>query len=278
MARTLQDRLIHSFDRHNLSLPPLPQVPLKVLTHLRDPKCSFSQISKDIAQDPVIAGAVLRMANSAIYAGAQRITTLPPAVTRLGSRVLRMLMLHQSLRAAAFDIGARDRDLAEKVWVRAVASAAVMSGLARLIGCDEDEALLVGLFHDVGNVIVLREAAAQAALSRQRVEIDAFEYLAYQCHQELGEMIAQEWQLSEDLRSLIADHHHSPAADDLLGQQRWLIQLSDMLIATLGYAPGGGYDAESCQPARELGLAKRADFVSFLERLPEAIQQVLTMV
>lgn len=276
-VRMLQDKLIHNFDGHNLSLPPVPHVPRQVLTHLRNPRCSFTQVAKCIAQDPVIAGAVLRMANSVLYGGTQRITTLPAAVTRLGTNPLRMLMLHQSIRAAAFDAAAKDHELAEIVWSRALASAAIMSGLAGLTGGNEDEAFLAGLLHDVGNIVVLREAGAQAMLSRQEIEIDAFEYLAYQCHQELGDLIAHEWQLPDHLRSLIGDHHRPPAADDPLAKQRWQLQLTDMLNAMLGYAPAVHYKLRACCPARELGVWNRKDFVPFLETLPRAIQQVLAM-
>jgi HD-like signal output (HDOD) protein len=153
-----------------------------------------------------------------------------------------------------------------------------MGGLANLTDGDEDEGFLAGLLHDSGNVVVLREASVQEGLSRERISMDAFEHLAHQYHQEMGELIAQEWQLPPDLRSLIADHHRAPAADDPLRNERCQLQLTDMLNAMLGSAPAVDYDLRASRPARELSLSDRIDFLQFLEDLPPDIAQVLSMV
>ena len=151
-ARALENALVSQFDGHNLSVPNLPRVPELVLRQLRSRKCDFGKVAEAIAEDQVTAGAVIRMANSPIYGGMNKISALQPAVTRLGLNALRTLMMQQSLHAATFHGRGGDKELASMVWNRALASAWVMRFLGPLVELDEEEAFLLGLLHDIGTV------------------------------------------------------------------------------------------------------------------------------
>ncbi len=101
-ALALENVLVSHFDGHGLDIPPMPRVPNMVLKRLRDRDCDFRVVAEDIAEDQVIAAAVLRIANSPLYRGLDKITQLPAAVTRLGNKGVRTLMMHVSLHAAVF--------------------------------------------------------------------------------------------------------------------------------------------------------------------------------
>lgn len=272
-ALALENVLLSQFDGHDLSLPPLPHVPELVLRRLRDPACKFARVADDIAEDQVIAVAVLRMANSVLYRGRVKVTALLPAVTRLGVGALRTLMLQQSLRAATLHIKSLDERLARIVWRRSLASACVMSELSAFAGIDREEAFLAGLLHDVGNIIVLRSTAGQEAVLRHKLDIEAFEYLCLETHQEFGELIADAWDLPLSLKDLIADHHEFPAADDPLRGKRLLLQLTDMINAMLGYAPEASYNLLESRVVTALGVGAREDFVAALAALPARIEE-----
>ena len=123
---------------------------------------------------------------------------------------------------------------------------------------------------------MLREAQNQYSVLHSRVGMDAFEYLSHQTHQEFGELIAQAWQLPADLAEVIGDHHKPPAADDPLRVRRHLVQLTEMIIALLGYAPWGAYDLHQAEPAVALGLPDRPDWPTFLDELPDRLDGVLS--
>jgi HD-like signal output (HDOD) protein len=274
-ARALEERLISHFDGHDLVLPPMPRVADKVLKRLRDARSGAAQIAKDLSEDPVIAGDVLRMSNSVLYRGAEKITTLPAAVARLGNNALRTVMMHQSLRAAVFYAKGETLEFAKLVWANCLASGVVMRDLAALVREREEDAFMAGLLHDIGNVIVLRFTHEQSKLSHSWLDLPTFEYLCHESHQELGELIGQGWQLAPTLQSLISDHHSIPADDDPLKKDRWMLIATDMICQMLGYGPEAEYDLLHSRPFRELNLSERADVVAWLKKLPQRVEEAV---
>ena len=264
---------MHEF--HNLQMPPLPHVVERVLGKLRDPKCSLGKIADMIAEDQVVAGSVLRMANSPLYRGLNKITALRPAVTRLGSRALQTLMMHESVRSTMFAGAGSYTEYAKLVWKCSFAGACIMREFSRFSGIDPEDAFLIGLLHDIGDVIVLRIAHGQRKLSQYELDIDTFDYLCAESHQEFGELVADAWKLPTSLKSLIADHHRVPADDEPQRTERLLLQVSDMCCSLLGYAPHVGYNLLESHAAQALGLVDRPGFIQMLTDLPEIVDETV---
>jgi len=219
--RALENLLVSHFDGHNLTLPPLLQVAERIRPKLADRNCDFGKIANELGEDQVIAAAVLRMANSPLYRGLNKIAALQPAVARLGTRALRTLLMHESLRAAMFHKGrGSSRELAKYIWQRSLAGAYVMRSLSKFTRTDPENAFLIGLLHDIGNVIVLRIVCEEQTRMRYEVAFDVFNYFCDACHQEFGELIADAWSLPDDLKAIIVDHHRYPEGDDPLRLMR----------------------------------------------------------
>jgi HD-like signal output (HDOD) protein len=271
-ARALENVLLAHFDSHDLKLPPMPRVAEKVTRRLSDRNFDIDKLADDLSEDQVIAAAVLRMANSALYGGREKITSLSRASNRLGANAIRTLMMHQSLRAAAFGRQGGDPELAELIWNRSIAAGCVMRGLSQFTSMDAEEAFLVGLLHDIGNVIVLREVQKQEKILRYKIGVDAFEYLCFECHQEFGELVADAWRLPELLKALISDHHTTPTADTPYRNERLQVQLCDMILSLIGFAPEAPYDIMRSTLVAELELADNPDFHDFLIDLPGFVE------
>jgi HD-like signal output (HDOD) protein len=271
-ARAFENLLLLHFDGHNLSLPSLPHTPEKILRMLGDPCHELADIAAEIATDQVSAAAILRTANSPLYGGIRKITTIEPAVVRLGNRAIRLVMMNLSMRSLITAGNGEDARLADTFWRRALASGTIMRSLAGYTGIDADEAFLTGLLHDVGNLIVLRIRNAQPAFTRLPLEVDTFEYLCHESHQEFGELLATSWGLPDRLKSLIADHHTTVEPNEPSRLERLQLQFSDMACSLLGYAPFAPYDLLASRPARELNLAGHPGFTAFLAGLPALVK------
>lgn len=269
--RAIEEMLVSHFDGHDLTMPPMPRVAERVLQHLRSSKCGMNRIAEVLAEDQVTAANLLRMANSVLYRGVNKITSLQGAVTRLGGNAIRTLMMHESLRAAVFQRKGSDPRLMQLVWRGSLASACVMHDLQKLIGGDADEAFLIGLMHDIGNVIVLRLVLEQRLIPSEMIGIEAFEYLCHECHQEFGELVADAWKLPPKLKLLISDHHTHPAPDDPLRNDRLTLILADMINQMFGFGPPAQYDLMRTRAVHELGLVGNKNFTALLDGLPESV-------
>jgi HD-like signal output (HDOD) protein len=275
-ARVIENLLASHFDGHDLTLPSIPRVAERVLSRLSSVNCDFADIATDIAEDQVLAAGTLRMANSPYYRGQEKFTALLPAVTRLGIRPLRALMMQHSIRSATTGYRKVDQELAGIVWRRSLASAIVMMGLSAFTKIEEEDAFIMGLLHDIGNVVVLRIVSSQELMTKEVIDLETFEYLCYECQQEFGELIATEWKLPPKLQSLITDHHNHPADDDPLRIERLQLILTDMILEMIGFAPRVEYDLLNSRVVKELGLCGRSDFVRFLLALPRQVKEAMS--
>jgi len=270
----LENLIVSYFDGHDLNLPTMPRVPEQVLRELSSPNYSIRKLGAEISGDPVTSAAVLRLANSPLYRGMNKIAAVEPAIVRVGTGAIRALMLHQTLSVLTRAERKASQRLADILSLRAVASGATMRELAILLRMDVDEAFMIGLLHDIGAVMVLR------IINRQRpyvgrVDLEAFEYLAHMAHQEFGELLGNAWNLPEKLTHLLADHHRYPETGDPFRRERLMLQLSDMIGGVLGFAPEAPYDVRNAQPALDLGLTGRSEYVEMLAALPDRVEEAL---
>ncbi len=275
-ARALENLLVSHFDGHDLNMPPLNHVAERVLRQIRNRKMSMATIAQTIGEDQVITAAVLRMTNSPLYRGLDKITALVPAATRLGARALQTLMMHESLRAAMTNGSENEQDLAELLWFRSLASACVMRELSRFTAIEEEDAYLIGLLHDIGCVIVLRIAAKNENHTQYQVDAETFDYLCAEAHQEFGELVADAWELPDKIKTIITDHHSYPEPNDLLRTERLQLQVADMICSLLGFAPYQPYDLKNARAVKDLGLLQKPGFDKFLDTLPDRIEKALT--
>ncbi len=274
-ARALENLLISHFDGHDLTMPPIPRVAESVLALLASSRNNATSVAREIAKDQVIAASLLRMTNSPLYRGLKKITALQPAVARIGNQAIRTLMMHESLRAAMFQARGAARRLAAVLWARALAGAHVMRGLSEFTSVEKEEASLMGLLHDIGNVVVLRIMQSDSRKFAERIDEPTFEYLCMEAHQEFGELVADEWKLPEKLRGIISDHHGYPGPDDPLRAERLQIQLTDMILAALGYAPHVAYNVLEARVTQDLGIGDVSGFQRFLENLPAELDDAI---
>lgn len=277
-ARAMENLLILHFDGRNLSLPSMPHVPEAVLRLLGSPKCSMRQVAEEIGKDQVAAAAVLRMANSPLYRGMEKITAIEPAVVRLGSHAVSTAMMNLSMRSVTFREKRAGNRRAEALWERALAGAIVMRSLCRFTRLDEDEAFLMGLLHDIGSIIVLRIANAQPADVQAEIDDPAFEYLCEEAHQEFGELLASEWALPARLRALISNHHTYPEPNEKYRLERLQLHLADMICSLMGFSPYAPYDLMNARAAHHLGLVGRAEFTPFLDGLAAHVVETIAAI
>jgi HD-like signal output (HDOD) protein len=270
--------LDHGLAQHlqsaDLRLPTLPKSAESVLRMLGGTKSSAGKIAAELAKDQVMSAAVLRLANSVLYGAAGRITDLRSAATRLGNMVLRTVAMQYSLQSAVRANFTRDRTLTDIVWNGSLASATIMRGLAECLRVDVEEAYLIGLLHDIGNVLVLREVQDQQTFLRYRMALQPFEWLCYQHHEKLGRLVGEAWDLPDRARALAGDHHAAATLSDPLARERNMIALTDMIKSMLGYSTRRPYALLTSNPATALGLTQSPALTAFLDDLPEQLRGI----
>jgi putative nucleotidyltransferase with HDIG domain len=271
--------------REDLSLPALPEVLMRLDAMLRDSDVDLRKVSDLAATDAVLAGQIVRMANSAYYSrGGSSLTGLSPAIQRLGLRALRGLVyalaMPRLFKEEPSEFPSRE------LWRHSLTVAALSSEIASSLGLPQslrDEAWLAGLVHDIGAlalatieprgyVKLLRDAVA-AAENGEEAEFTALERDTFGIdHAEAGGILLRErWRLPDPVPEVAERHHDLEFSPDLPeGVQRstiHLVHVANGICRGFGVSwnPGGAEGKvfrESAWESLGLDLGKAEDLVA----------------
>jgi putative nucleotidyltransferase with HDIG domain len=205
-------------------IPVFPKAAALTLDAMRNPAASLNNVVEAAQRDPATAGAVMRLANSALFGARGTVATLRLAIMRLGFETARRVVISLAVKPLLY------QPKPETLWPHSVDVADMAEQLAcRAGGVDPGEAYLAGLLHDVGR-LALREAPLYDVGRMQGLaeagcpSTYAEELILRTNHAELGGQIAVEWRLPEDLVDAIRRHHHPEVTDCRLAHVLYLAE------------------------------------------------------
>jgi HD-like signal output (HDOD) protein len=143
------------------SLPPVPSVYTKLSRRLEDPNASVFELGEMVSADSTLAAQVLRMANSAYFARHQRVTKIEAAAARLGTRLLRSLVLAAEA-FGRFPVSPFMVERLEALQAHASLVARIASSLEPQAAW-KDDAFAAGLLHDIGKLLLAAHLPEQHA-------------------------------------------------------------------------------------------------------------------
>jgi HD-like signal output (HDOD) protein len=224
-------RLRAHFTSPGYTPPLLPAVALEVHALTGQPDVDAAKVVQVMRKDPMLAGRVLKIAQSAAFAPAGSITSLQDAVVRLGLRNLSEIAWEVSLNTRVF----RSQDYAESMEIVRRHSTAC-AHLARMVSSftsiASEYAFLCGLLHDIGI------AAALIVLGEQQQSAAGFDpnllgIALQQSHQEASAVVAGLWKLPADVQ-LVLGHHHDVIINGFVHPLAAVVALADELTRELG--------------------------------------------
>jgi len=155
---SLLDAISEELARDDLQLPVYSSVAARVQVLAASGEATGEQMEHVLMQDVALASQVLRVSNSAFYAGLSSVTTIRAAVLRLG---LDQLVALAVTCAQKGHFTARDPQVAQllaRLWQHSVAVAFGSRWLAERIGYRSvaGECFMAGRFHDIGKLLILK--------------------------------------------------------------------------------------------------------------------------
>lgn len=189
----------------DFSVPPLPTVVMKVMQYDHTaPEASVHDIEKIVEGDKGVAAEVLRVANSAFYGRSGKIKLLRDAVTLLGLRALKNLVIFLGTKGMNSSI--KDQTLRRYVNELPIVTALMGKTMSQNLNKNDlcEEVFLAGLLHKIGMSILALNKTDHYAYLVQQVEQNGFdlnemEQSSYQVSNEtLGRSTAETWKLPEE--------------------------------------------------------------------------------
>jgi len=262
----------------HLTLPVMPTVALEV-RRLIEEDSGMPAIVAAIERDPAIAAALVKYANSVVYAGLREITDLQQAVMRLGVLPVQQAVTALSARSVLDCADKSHSDLYKRIWLHSITTAMAARKLASRVRVPVETAFLAGLLHDLGKVVVLQSIARFQQTTRGSQKIDEATVLEFvdALHCTVGDMLFEAWKIPGDLRDVLKRHHdhNLNGTGDMLVA---VVQMADMLAAKAGASLHSDpelslIDAPACALLR-LDDVKLAALLVELEDDVEAVQAI----
>ncbi len=204
------------------TLPPLPEVVVRVYQQLKDPDSSAKDLAGIVMSDPVLAGRVLKMSNSAgLSTSSTVVHNLRTAITRLGRNEIKKVVYTYAMLNLFKDV--RGIDL-NKFWKHSFSVAYLSQMLSKILGDNKDiqgQAYLAGLMHDIGVIVFgyLFPTSYTKFLNRIAGDITPRDYLELSRrekdsygidHSQLGANYIDEWWPVDDAIITGIGSHHTP--------------------------------------------------------------------
>jgi len=270
------ERLIQAVLASGVRIPPMPEILLGLNLLLQDEDAGPRELAGLIGRDGALSGAVFRLAGSPVFGLRARVDTVEKAVTVLGIRSAAAIVRSEALRGALHDPA--NAQALEALWAHSgviadLATLALKTGHVR--GIPADSAYTLGMFHDCGLALLCKRMPVYVrALAQPGIwaDIPALDASHQTDHGLIGQMVAKNWLLAEDI-VLAIRHHHDPAVGALPEPVARLCALLNFAIHMHNRRTRTG-DGEweniwKAETSRRLGLAEDdlADWESAVEDL-----------
>ncbi|HEC20773.1 MAG TPA: HDOD domain-containing protein [Gammaproteobacteria bacterium] len=180
-----------------LTVPSMPEVAVKIRRMIEQEDASIPKLVQAIQADPAVSARLIKAANGALYHGYPPVETCVRAIERLGVNTTKHLVVSFVLRnlfQEAITTKLLDHCACD-LWLHSVEVAAISQALANVTpGLDAEEALLAGLLHDIGELVILSYADNYPEIARDETSLRG---VIQPIKGKIGRAVLQAWQFAE---------------------------------------------------------------------------------
>lgn len=195
------------------NLPSVPIVMLEVSKMLDNPGTNACELGKVISTDQGMLTKILTVANSPLYGLPRRVSTIDFAIVVLGFDHIKNIVIALSMMEAfkeSFDPTWNKK----AYWVHSLTTASAAKRIADELGYRKTgEVFTAALLHDLGISVIQRyinnayKVICESVKQNDCTYLEAEKAVMGLTHQEIGEFLAERWNLPSVLADAIANHH-----------------------------------------------------------------------
>lgn len=199
------DIIIADIANNRLEFPTLPEVALRVRKLVEDPNADTTQICKILSTDPALSSSILKVANSAVFAGMTQVDNVKAAVNRLGLALIRNMVTCVVMKALYQPkLSPTIKRIMASQWKHSTRVAAYSHALSKPFPhLRQDQAMLAGLIHDIGALPIITRAEKYPEILEKPGRLLT---VIYKLHSDIGRLILEAWNFPQELVDVAACH------------------------------------------------------------------------
>jgi len=224
----------------------LPTIYYRINKAINDPRVSNSQIGDILSEDVGLSARILKLSNSAFYSFPSKIDTITSAISIIGTKQLRDLVLATSV-IKIFEGISEDLVNINSFWSHCIGCGVVAKVIASINKESNVESFFVaGILHDIGSLLIYSKMPDKA--------VDVMEYSRNQkctlhaaethclgfTHAQVGGHLLKQWKLPKNLIEGVY-YHHKPTSARTFPVFANTIHIADIVATAMSLGDGGEY-------------------------------------
>ena len=187
----------HALMDGSFTLPTLPDISLRIRDVAANSGKGVSDLARLVQTDAAIAAYCVKVANSAAYPAATPAAGVHDAIMRMGVAATCDLITAFTLKDLYTTLDRSTQVLMRMAWQHSSRIAALSYVIARHTQrLNAEQALLGGLVHDIGTLVLLREWPVQ---SRVALDCATLQALAQELNGAIGSMVLRAWRFPDSI-------------------------------------------------------------------------------
>jgi len=202
-------------------MPTLPSVALRVIEVTSNPESSASDLMGIIGPDISLSTKILKIANSPFYGLTREVSSLQHALTILGFKEIRNIVISTVAFESFKNFGKNDKFDINKFWRHSFCCGLAAKIIAVNLKRTSNEFFVAGLIHDIGKLVMyiafpvefLKLVDMMSPLKLKYTAFEAEKNVFEMIHDEVGMKLLRKWLFPENLITAVGFHHHPQEAD-----------------------------------------------------------------
>ncbi|MCH7872745.1 MAG: HDOD domain-containing protein [Planctomycetes bacterium] len=247
-------------------LATLPEVTIKIIEIVEDPKSTARDLHGVIKNDPALSVKVLKVVNSAFYGLPGQVASVDRAIILLGLSAVKNIAIAASIARLFKGKRISEKFSASDLWRHSVAVAVAARMIAKLSPHPvmTDEVFVAGLIHDIGTLVVRQTSPDQFSDVISRCSDNEVNFLECEReiigadHQAFGIGLTTKWKFPRHLRAAVGFHHNPESLSIELQNMATVIQMADVLCCQerIGFYLTAQHDEVTPQMFDALGISQ----------------------
>lgn len=224
----------------------LPTIYYRIDKAIKDPRTSNAQIGDILSEDVGLSARILKLSNSAFYSFPSKIDTITAAISIIGTKQLRDLVLATSV-VKMFEGIPEDLVKLDQFWSHCIGCGVVARVIAGLNRESNVESFFVaGILHDIGLLLIYSKMAKEAveimyygqthkcSLHKSEKDIIGF------THTQVGGYLLKQWKLPKNLIEAVY-YHHNPMSSRVYPSFAGVVHVADIVATAMEFGDGGEF-------------------------------------
>ena len=218
------------------SIPTLPTVALRVMEITANPKSSANDLMDIISPDVSLTTKILKIANSPFYGLTREVSSLQHAVTVLGFKEIRNLVISTVAFDSFKNLKQDGKFDINKFWKHSFYCALAAKAIAVDLEIESNELFVAGLVHDIGKLAMYVTFPSEFMMQLEIMNPLKIKYTSFEAekdvfgmtHDEVGMKLLKKWMFPESLLTAVG-YHHRPQEADKKSNFPMIVHVADIL-------------------------------------------------